>query len=90
MTPTLRIGRCYDDLMAQPHSPELPPELGKLVEQLRNLGPDQRSRVLDAAHKAANETKRWPTMPWEVLEKSIGIVSLGGDAVADCEALYDG
>jgi hypothetical protein len=76
--------------MAQPHSPELPPELGKLVEQLKNLDPEQRSLVIDAAQKAANDTKRWPTMPWDVFEKARGIVSLGGDAVADCEALYDG
>jgi hypothetical protein len=78
------------NLMAQPYSPELPPELGKLVEQLTKLGPDQRSRVIDAAQKAANDAKRWPTMPWDIFEKSHGIVSLGGDAVVDCEMLYDG
>jgi hypothetical protein len=76
--------------MAQPHTPELPQELGELVEQLKKLDPEQRNLVIDAAQKAANDAKRWPTMPWDLFEKSHGIVSLGGDAVADCEALYDG
>lgn len=40
--------------MAQPRSPELPGELGKLVEQLKQLNPEERSRVIDAAQRRDN------------------------------------
>ncbi len=30
------------------------------------------------------------TVSWEALDALVGIVSLGGDALADSEALYDG
>jgi hypothetical protein len=30
------------------------------------------------------------TIPWEALDALVGFVSLGGDALADSEALYDG
>lgn len=42
--------------------------------------------------KTAKRKYLYPTryVPWENLAKLSGIVSLGGDAVADSEALYDG
>lgn len=32
---------------------------------------------------------RLRTIPWEELDKVRGIIRLGGDAVEDCDALYD-
>ena len=42
--------------------------------------------------KAAKRPYRYPTrtVSWEALKSLTGIVSLGGDALADSEALYDG
>ena len=70
--------------MAQPNLPE---NLRPLVEQLSRLTPEERSLVV----KAANESQRQqlPTVPWSEIEEGIGIVNLGGNAVEDCEALYD-
>jgi hypothetical protein len=28
-------------------------------------------------------------VPWSEVEKVIGIVNIGGDALEDCEAIYD-
>ncbi len=43
-------------------------------------------------HRAAKHPYLYPTrtVPWEALDALVGIVSLGGDALADGEALYDG
>ena len=70
--------------MAQSHVPD---RLQPLVEQLRQLAPEERSLVVQAANEA--EPKRLPTVPWSEVEKVIGIVNIGGNAVEDCEAIYD-
>jgi predicted DNA-binding antitoxin AbrB/MazE fold protein len=43
-------------------------------------------------HRAAKRAYQYPNRvaPWEALDALVGIVSLGGDALADSEALYDG
>ena len=70
--------------MAQSQVPE---RLQHLVEQLSQLAPEERSLVV----KAANEVVRkpLPTVPWSEVKRIVGIVSIGGNAVEDCEAIYD-
>ncbi len=65
----------------------VPDRLQPLVEQLRQLAPEDRSLVVQAASEAA--AKRLPTVPWSEVEKMIGIVNVGGNAIEDCEAIYD-
>jgi hypothetical protein len=47
---------------------------------------------VDKPRKPHRRPYVYPTraMPWESLEALVGVVSLGGDALADSEALYDG
>jgi predicted DNA-binding antitoxin AbrB/MazE fold protein len=42
--------------------------------------------------RTAKRTYRYPnrTVSWDALDALVGIVSLGGDALADSEALYNG
>ena len=42
--------------------------------------------------RAAKRAYQYPNqvMPWSALDALVGVVSLGGDALADSEALYDG
>ena len=44
------------------------------------------------SRRAAKRPYRYPnrTVPWKALDALVGVVSLGGDALADSEALYDG
>ena len=79
-----RAKRRYASAMAQ--SP-LPERLQPLVEQLRQLSPEERVSVIRAANDSLGE--ELPTIPWDVFRKAKGIVGLGGNAVDDCEALYD-
>lgn len=68
---------------------QVPEHLLPLVQELRALSPADRDLVIQAAEALAKQHDL-PTMPWEEFEKSKGVVSLGGDAVEDCKALYDG
>ena len=68
---------------------QVPEHLLPLVEQLRALSTADRDLVIQAAEALA-KCRELPTLPWEEFEKVKGIVSLGGDAVEDCKALYDG
>ena len=70
-------------------APVVPEQLEPLVEQLAELNEGDRELVIRAA-KLRGLPNDLPTMPWEKFEKVKGIVSLGGDAVEDCRALYDG
>ena len=65
----------------------VPDRLQPLVEQLRQLAPEERSLVVQAANEAA--AKRLPTVPWSEVERMIGVVNIGGNAIEDCEAIYD-
>jgi len=64
------------------------PELEPLVRQLAALPSAVRHSVVSAAEEAAAESK--PVLPWDEFDRAHGIVQLGGDALADCDALYDG
>lgn len=67
---------------------QVPEHLLPLVQQLAALSDADRNLVIQAARAQARPRKP-RTMSWETLDRAIGIVSLGGDAVEDCEALYD-
>ncbi len=77
-------------------APVVPEQLQPLVkqlaavnEQLAALNEGDRQLVIQAANSQGGPRKR-RTMWWETLDRARGIVSLGGDAVEDCKALYDG
>lgn len=74
--------------MAQPKLPAdpVPEALKPLVDQLASLPEEQREAVI---HAARREHKLRP-VPWDHLLAAVGKVNLGGDAIDDCEALYDG
>lgn len=67
---------------------DVPSELRSLVEQLAALHAADRERIVRAARRAARERRR--TVSWSHLRDARGIAHLGGDAVKDTEALYDG
>ncbi|MCC6898401.1 MAG: hypothetical protein IT377_05465 [Polyangiaceae bacterium] len=76
--------------MAQPKpvpDPAVVPDaLKPLVEQLAKLQPGERDLVV----RAAEGQRRYNAVSWELLDAARGVVNLGGDAVEDCKALYDG
>lgn len=60
----------------------------KLIEAFRRLPPSERVRLLEVLRALCEPALR--TVPASRLHALTGIVSLGGDAVADTEAIYDG
>jgi hypothetical protein len=62
-------------------------ERGRLVDALAQL-PDEERRAIVA--DARREARRHVTLAWASLRAARGVVSLGGDAVVDCDRLYDG
>jgi hypothetical protein len=65
----------------------LRPALEPLVRQLAELPEDERREVVAAAQESSAQH---PGLSWDAWEAARGLVSLGGDAVADCDRLYDG
>jgi hypothetical protein len=65
---------------------QIPEHLLPLFQQLMALSETDRRLVI----AAAEEQRELPAMSWETFDRARGIVSLGGDAVEDCKALYDG
>ena len=59
-----------------------------LVEALRRLPEDRRRELLRRLMETEALKPRW--VPAAELGRLIGLVSLGGDAVQDTEALYNG
>lgn len=59
----------------------------RLVHELAQLPADERRKVIAEAQRKA---QRRSTLSWSSLQTSRGVVTLGGDAVADCDSLYDG
>jgi hypothetical protein len=73
-----------------PHPMPLPDALRPLATELAKLSELERELVISAA-RAANTTRRpHPTISWTSLMSAKGVVSFGGNAVEDCDALYDG
>jgi hypothetical protein len=48
------------------------------------------SRIISAARAANMTGHAYPTMTWSSLMSGKGVVSFGGNAVDDTDALYDG
>jgi len=68
---------------------ELPERLEPLAQQLAELDPSDRELIIRAV-QTSSPRRKLRGVSWEQLEKLKGIVSLGGNAVEDCKALYDG
>lgn len=68
----------------------IPVELSEaeLVEAIRRLSPKRRADLLDKLQALREPVIR--SVPASRLDSLTGLVSLGGDALADTEALYDG
>ena len=60
----------------------------KLIEAFRRLPPQRRVELLDRLRALGEPELR--TVPASRLYALTGLVSLGGDALADTEAIYDG
>jgi hypothetical protein len=60
----------------------------KFVEAFRRLPPLQRAELLERLRALCEPELR--TVPASRLHALTGLVSLGGDALADTEAIYDG
>jgi hypothetical protein len=68
-------------------SKHLRPELVALVRALAGLPEDDRVRVYAAVNDETRLARA--TLDWDEWEKARGAVSLGGNAVDDCDELYD-
>lgn len=79
----------YPWFMASTTKPGSPTngELRRLVRELAQLPADERRQVIVDAHR---EAQRRATLAWGSLRASRGVITLGGDALADCDSLYDG
>jgi hypothetical protein len=66
----------------------IPRELEPLVRELAELSEEARRDVFAAVEEAKGRNRA--TVAWESFKAASGIVSLGGDAVLDCDRLYDG
>ncbi len=74
---------------------KLPPSLEPLAQQLTALSDAERRQVVASAERIASNDAKPDTMErrkarWAKLRALAGVVNLGGDAVEDCERLYDG
>jgi hypothetical protein len=63
------------------------PALEPLVRQLSELPALERREVVAAAEETATQR---PVLSWESWESACNAVRLGGNAVEDCDRLYDG
>ena len=64
----------------------LPDELRPLAQALRQL--DDQS--LELVISGVRHSRSGPTIPWKELRRGSGVASVGGgNAVKDCDALYD-
>jgi hypothetical protein len=75
---------------ATPPASTLPEELRPLAAELASLKDDAREMVISAARGANTIRQRYPTMSWVSLMSASSVVGCGGNAVEDCDALYDG
>ena len=65
----------------------LRPELVALVRALARLPEEDRVRVYAAVNDERGSARA--TLDWDEWERARGAVSLGGNAVDDCDELYD-
>jgi hypothetical protein len=73
---------------------DVPNELRSLADQLATLSAADRERTVRLARRMAHlfvsTRERRRAVSWSHLRDARGIAQLGGDAVKDTEALYDG
>ena len=62
----------------------------RLADELAALTREERTRVLASVARKTPPPRAHSTLTWDKLRSVEGIVSLGGNAVEDCERLYDG
>lgn len=66
-------------------------EAERLLDELVNeIGPELQARGLTEENVVAEMRRVRKTLAWKKLRELSGVISLGGDALADSEALYDG
>jgi hypothetical protein len=65
----------------------LRPELAELVRALVVLPDEERVRVYAAVNDEKQRTRA--TLSWSDWDRAKGSVSLGGNAMEDCDGLYD-
>jgi hypothetical protein len=68
----------------------VPEPLRPLVDQLAALKEPERTAVIEAATRRARLRLRGGPASWGSIHKAHGCVALGGNAIEDTEALYDG
>jgi hypothetical protein len=74
-------------MASMPKSGAALPDHRRLVQELAQLSARERRHVMADAQRVA---QRQVTLGWKSLRAARGVVALGGDAVADCDDLYDG
>ena len=68
----------------------IPEELRPLVRKLAELRADEQEAVIESARNASREQyAKLSSISWESFRAARGIVSLGGNALENSEALYD-
>jgi len=67
---------------------QVPEQLEPLVEKLADLSEQDRELVIRAARRRRRSKIELKPVPWEVLWRASGTVSLGGDAIEDTNAIY--
>lgn len=76
--------------MTQGASRKLRPDLEPLVKTLVALPADDRAVVLAMVEAETRPAPRLTPIPWEALDAMTGVVNFGGNALEDCDRLYDG
>jgi len=80
---------------SHPAEPKLPTGLEPLVRQLAALPIDARQQVIEAAEREAARARASESADvrrrerWQRLRELAGVVDIGGNALEDCERLYD-
>lgn len=74
-----------------PSSDKKQAEAERLLDELVNeIGPRLKAEGITEENVVAEMRQVRKTLAWKKLRELSGIISLGGDALADSEALYDG
>ena len=68
----------------------IPEPLRPLVDQLVALDEAERTAVIEAATRRAGIRLRGGPVSWDSVHEARGCVAIGGNAIEDTEALYDG
>ncbi len=63
----------------------------EVLEEALELPDDERQALVLHLREAAKNARSGggPVISWDALKRARGVVQIGGDAVEDCERLYD-